>query len=173
MGWDMDRELDIEPMLGGPLNDQKAVRSARQMTSPFRDRSALVIGVPLGQTDTHSSAPARLDLAAEAPTSVIYGENHSPPDQHDHSAPEQTMYVYSPLPSSQRAHHWCPSTANGHPIQARQRFWTSPSRRRRRSSMAKTIPDPTNMTTGARPEPDHVWPPVPASSAFILGAPLQ
>jgi hypothetical protein len=29
MGWDMDRELDIEAMLGGPLIDQKAVRSAR------------------------------------------------------------------------------------------------------------------------------------------------
>jgi hypothetical protein len=85
-----------------------------QMTSPFRDRSALVIGVPLGRTDTHSSAPARLDLAVEAPTSVIYGENHSRPDQHDHSAAERRSrprMCTAPLPSTQRAHHWCPSTA--------------------------------------------------------------
>ena len=148
--------------------------ASEQMTSPFRDRSALVIGVPLGRTDTHSSAPARLDLAVEAPTSVIYGENHSRPDQHDHSAAEQTMYVYSP-PSE---------------LAARSSLVSLYGERAPHSSapalLDLAVEAPTSVIYGEnhsrpdqhdhrrrRPEPDHVWPPVPSSSAFILGAPLR
>jgi hypothetical protein len=101
---------------GAAANDHVCVQPPSELAAPSSKASLY------GERTLQSSTAARLDLAVEAPTWVIYGEDHSRPDQHGHHTGAGTndhAYVYSPPV----------------PFRARCAFIKAPPLRRRRASV--------------------------------------